>query len=233
MAKRVLVPVLTILFLMIPFLIHAEVSKWMGDLSQSEYAPPNGRGPVVILLSGASGPDRYRSYAAEAARLGYCAVLLDGNTYGWHGPGNLRLAIEQAQGSPNALLGKAAVIGFSKGGEGALANAASMPDLVSAVVAYYPMTSSMSDMQSFVAQFKVPILVLAGALDTYFGCCLMESMKAMETAAKESGKQFELVVYPEAGHMFNLEIKGYYRAEDAADAWRRTTNMLNQYQPLP
>ncbi len=87
-------------------------------------------------------------------------------------------------------------------------------------------------MRSIVAQFKVPILVLAGKLDTYNGCCLIESMKAMETAAKEGGKPFELVVYPEAGHMFNIETDSLYRAEDAADAWRRTTKMLSQYQPL-
>ena len=100
---------------------------------------------------------------------------------------------------PDALPGKAVVIGFSLGGGGALANAASMPDLVSAVVAFYPKTNNMPNMRSIVAQFKVPILVLAGKLDTYRGCCLIESMKAMETAAKEGGKPFELVVYPEAG----------------------------------
>ena len=33
--------------------------------------------------------------------------------------------------------------------------------------------------------------------------------------------------------MFNIETDSLYRAEDAADAWRRTTKMLNQYQPLP
>jgi len=59
-------------------------------------------------------------------------------------------------------------------------------------------------------------------------------MKRMETAAKEGGKSFELVVYPKANHMFNLKIVGFnfYRAEDAADAWQRATKMLGQYQPL-
>jgi len=56
----------------------------------------------------------------------------------------------------------------------------------------------------------------------------------METAAKEAGKSFELVVYPKANHMFNLKVEGldFYRPEDAADAWKRTTQMLVQYQPL-
>jgi dienelactone hydrolase len=87
-------------------------------------------------------------------------------------------------------------------------------------------------MRSFVAQFKVPILVLAGEKDTYDNCCLIESMKAMEASAKEAGKPFELVVYPYAHHAFNLVNTRGYRAQDAADAWQRTTKMLSQYQPL-
>ncbi len=89
-------------------------------------------------------------------------------------------------------------------------------------------------MRGLVSQFKVPILVLAAQLDNWFDCCLIESMKQMETAAKEGGKSFELVVSREANHMFNLKIEvlDFYRAEDTADAWQRTTKMLGQYQPL-
>ena len=205
--------------------------------TMTPFDPPSGRGPIVILLSGASGPDRYRSYAAEVAQLGYYAVLLDGNDFNprelaMGGKGKLRRAIERAQRSPKALPGKAAVIGFSMGGGGALTHAAGMPDLVSAVVAYYPMTMHVADMRSFVAQFKVPILVLAGEQDPYLNCCLIESMRAMEAAAKEGGAPFELVVYPNAGHAFTWVNTPAYRAEDSADAWQRTKKMLSQHQPL-
>lgn len=204
---------------------------------QTDYSPPSERGPVVILLSGHSGPDNYRSYAAEVARLGYYAVLLDGNDfqgkYGKSAADDLRRVIERAQSSAKALPGKAAVIGFSGGGGAALTHAAPMPDLVSAVVAYYPATSFVSDMRAFAAKFQVPVLVLAGGRDTYHNCCLIESMRAMEAAAKEGGAPFELVVYPKANHGFNLATsKQVYRAKDAADAWQRTTKMLSQYQPL-
>jgi len=204
---------------------------------ETAYAPPSGPGPVVILLSGASGPNAaYRSYAAGVARLGYYAVLLDGNDfhprYGKSAADDLRRVIERAQSSAKALPGKAAVIGFSMGGGGALTHATGMPDLVSAVVAYYPMTSHIWNMRSFVAQFKVPILVLAGERDTYKNCCLIESMRAMEAAAKEGEAPFELVVYPKAGHAFTWENSSNYRAEASADAWQRTTKMLSRYQPL-
>jgi dienelactone hydrolase len=191
----------------------------------------------VILLSGASGLDNYRSYAAAVAQLGYYAILLDGHDFNAHnaaidGTGNLRRAIEQAHRSPKALPGKSAVIGFSLGGGGALTYATGMPDLVSAVVAYYPGTRTMGDMRSFVARFKVPILVLTGERDRYLNCCLVESMRSMEAAAKDGGAPFELVVYPNAGHGFNLVSSSAYRPEDADDAWQRTKKMLGQYQPL-
>ncbi len=88
-------------------------------------------------------------------------------------------------------------------------------------------------MDSFVSQFKVPILVLAGEKDTYKNCCLIESMRAMEAAAKGAKAPFELVVYPKAGHGFTWVNTTIYRTEEAADAWQRTTKMLSQYQPLP
>ena len=57
-------------------------------------------------------------------------------------------------------------------------------------------------------------------------------MRAMESAAKESNARFELVVYPNARHGFNIEGPAY-RGADEQDAWRRTLEMLRQYSPLP
>jgi dienelactone hydrolase len=211
--------------------------------AQTAYAPANGPGPVIIVISGLSGPASYQTYAAELARLGYYSVLLTGkdilNTAGT-GPANLRKAIDRAQHSPSAIKGKTAVIGFSLGGGGALYNATIMPDLVSVVIAYYPYTRTWSNnIGSLVKRFKVPVLVMAGQQDRYMNCCVIDSMRAMEIAAKEYSARFELVVYPEATHGFNLEIgargepAGAYRRDDDRDAWRRTVEMLKQYHPLP
>jgi dienelactone hydrolase len=58
-------------------------------------------------------------------------------------------------------------------------------------------------------------------------------MRDMEAVAKKrGGAPFELVVYPNAGHGFNLTCYSTYRAEDSDDAWQRTKKMLSQYQPL-
>jgi dienelactone hydrolase len=211
--------------------------------AQTAYAPASGKpGPVVIALSGHTGPNSYQSYAAELAKLGYYAVLLDGKDIlnpDHTGPANLGKAIKRAQHSPNALPGKVAVVGFSQGGGAALYNAANMPDAVSMVVAYYPYTKTwVSNIDTLVKRFRVPVLVMAGGRDRYNDCCVVESMHAMEDVAKASKKVFELVVYPEANHGFNLESGAQgeptraYRPDDALDAWQRAVEMLKQYQPL-
>lgn len=207
--------------------------------AQTAYPPEKGPGPAIIVISGQAGPASYQSYAAELARLGYYSVLVAGRDIlnpGKEGPVNLRKAIDRAQRSPHAFPGKVAVIGFSLGGGGALAHAAGMPDLVSVVVAYYPFTSFRASPVSLVKNFRVPVLFLAAELDRYDNCCVIEAARAIAAAAQESGAKFELVVYPQADHGFNLESSARgvraYRRDDAADAWRRTTEMLRLHHPL-
>ncbi len=202
--------------------------------AQTVYLPAAGRGPIVVVISGHSGPHLYQDFSANVAQLGYLTVLINGNDIlSRHQDGalNLRTVIARAQASPHAVPGKAAVIGLSQGGGGALAHAAAMPELVSAVIAYYPQTNWWSDMRLLAERFRVPVLVLAGVRDRYHNCCLIESMRRLEAAARERQVPFQLVEYPHAGHGFNLAVSGY-RSEDAADAWRRTTEMLARYQPL-
>ncbi len=215
-------------FLVIYFVVAFASSCELKPSSHFEYDPPSGRGPIVILLSGYGGPETCKRYAAEVSRLGYYAVVFDGKEFYELSPGGFKGVIEQAQRSPKALPGKVAVIGFSMGGGAALGKAALMPDLVSAVIAYYPMTMDFNT-QSLAAQFQVPTLVFAGERDTYYNCCLIETMRAMERGAKEAGKRFELVVYPNADHGWVIDgpITPHYK-----DAWQRTIKMLGQYQPL-
>ncbi len=212
-------------------------------IAQTAYPPDNGPGPVIIVISGQMGPASYQSYAAELARLGYYSVLVAGKDIlnpELTGPANLRKTIERALQSPSAVKGKVAVIGFSLGGGGALYNAANMPNLVSMVVAYYPYTKTwVNKIDSLVSHFQVPVLVLAAQRDRYKDCCVIETAQAMEAAAKAKGARFELVVYPEANHGFNLktgasgEPMGAYRGDDDRDAWGRTVDMLKVYHPLP
>lgn len=201
---------------------------------QEVFLPKAEKGPVVIVISGQSGPRNYRGIAAQVAGLGYYTVLIDGNdilTRQQDGAQNLRNVISRALAAPNAVPGKAMVLGFSMGGGGVLAHAVAMPELVSAAVTYYPATNWIRNLPGVVGRVRIPVLVLAAERDQYKNCCVIASMRDLETAARAQKVPLELVVYPEADHNFNLRGANY-RADDSADAWRRTTEMLAKHQPL-
>jgi dienelactone hydrolase len=201
--------------------------------AQTAFPPAKGPAPVVLLLSGASGPNNYLSSAEEIAQAGYYAVLLDGNdilTRQQDGFANLQKAIGRALRSPHALPGNVAVIGYSRGGGGALAHAAVMAEQVATIVAYYPSTSFVPNAGSLARRFKVPVLVLAGERDDYNNCCLIGSMRDMEAAAKQINAQFQLVVYPTGKHGFNLNGPNYQRGYEQ-DALQRTLQALRTALP--
>ena len=202
--------------------------------SQKEYEPPNGKGRVVVVVSGQTGPGNYVSYAKDLAEKGYYAVLVDGNDFWIKGGGGealLKGVITRAQQSPHALPGKVAVIGFSLGGASSLTYAARMQELVSAVVVSYPATNYITNADAFVSKIKVPTLMFAGGRDTYKNCCLIETARKLASAAKTSGGKvmLEVVEYPNADHGWTIRSMRSYRADDTADGFRRTLDHLRQY----
>lgn len=128
-----------------------------------------------------------------------------------------------------ALPGKAAVIGFLMGGAASLTYAARMPDIVAAVVTYYPATYFVIDPEAFVAKSRGPTLVFAGGRDTYKNCCLIETARKLAAAGKsgQGAAAFEVVEYPQADHGF-IHSGKTFRASDANDAMRRTLEHLKQ-----
>ena len=57
----------------------------------------------------------------------------------------------------------------------------------------------------------------------------VEDVKKFEQQLKQMGKKVEIVIYPDAGHAFeNPNNKDGYRADDAADAWKRTVEFLKR-----
>ena len=206
----------------------------LAQTKQEEFVPKSGKGPVVVVISGSTGLPYYWEYARQVSELGYYTVLIDGKdilTREQDGAANLRTVIATAQASPHGTPAKAVLIGFSQGGGGVLAHGAAMEDLVAAAVAYYPATSWTRNPAGLGARVRVPVLILAGELDRFNNCCLVESMRQIEAAARERGRALELVVYRNSGHGFNLGGRGY-QPHDTEDAWRRTKEMLAKHQPL-
>jgi dienelactone hydrolase len=202
--------------------------------SQAEYEPPDGKGRVVIVVSGQTGPSNYAHYAKDVAKKGYYTVLVDGNDFWIKGGGGdalLKGVIERAQQSRHALPGKVAVIGFSMGGGVALGYATQMPELVSAIAVSYPTTSFIRNPEQFVARIKVPTLMFAGGRDTYNNCCLIETARKLADAAKTSTTKgmLEVVEYPDGEHGWTIIRFRSYRDDYTTDGLRRTVDHLRQY----
>jgi dienelactone hydrolase len=203
--------------------------------SQKEYEPPKGKGRVVVVVSGRSGPANYAYVAEDLAEQGYYAVLVDGNDFPFikraGGEALLKGVITRGQQSPHALPGKVAVVGFSLGGGFTLTNATRMPELVCAVVVYYPLTSHITNPDNFVSKITVPTLMFAGGRDTHNNCCLIETARKLANAAKKSeGKVIlEVFEYPYAKHGFIIKSTKAWSQTDTADAFRRTLSHLRQY----
>jgi len=201
--------------------------------SQKEYEAPKGKGRVVVVVSGHSGPGNYAYVANDLAEQGYYAVLVDGNDFWVKSGGSealLKGVITRSQQSPHALPGKVAVVGFSRGGASALTYATGMPELVSAVVVYYPGTQHITNPDNFVSKIKVPTLMFAGGRDTYKNCCLIETARKLASAAKTSGGKvmLEVVEYPDAHHGWTIRSSTSYREDYMADGFRRTIDHLRQ-----
>jgi dipeptidyl aminopeptidase/acylaminoacyl peptidase len=200
---------------------------------QQEFVPPNGKGRVVVVVSGRSGPGNYAYYAKDVAAQGYYTVLVNGNDF-WERGGDggplLKGVITHAQQSPHALRGKVAVIGFSLGGAVCLTYATRMPELVSAVVTYYPATDFITKPEAFVSKMRVPTLMFAGVLDTYLNCCLIETARELADAAKTRRDNviLKLIEYPDAAHGWAIKDTKGWRENDTADAFRRTLDHLRQ-----
>jgi carboxymethylenebutenolidase len=125
-----------------------------------------------------------------------------------------------ANGGDPARLG---ITGFCWGGRITWLYAAHNPKLKAGVAWYGRLTGVASAMTpvhpiDVVAKINAPVLGLYGAKDQGIPVSDVEDMKA---DLAKAGKRAEFVVYPESGHAFHADYRPSYRAEDAADGWRR------------
>ena len=200
--------------------------------AQQEFPPPQGKGRVVVLASGASGPAHYTTVAREIAELGYDVVLFDGNqTAGTHGDA-VKADILEAQKMPHALPGRVALVGFSLSAGMFLYYGTQYPDLVSGGVLWYPENGFIHDTPGFVGRMKVPLLVFAGTRDRYRDGGTIDKDGELAAAANAAGKPFELVAYPDAASDF-ARGGDQYNPQDYEDSFGRTAERLKAYLGVP
>jgi dienelactone hydrolase len=210
-------------------LAFALISCGAGTEVRHEHFEPVGKGPPVILVSGAFGEGAYREQARRMAALGYDVLLVDSrDLVGIEEPG-LRAVIAHIRNSEHALPGKVAMIGFSLGGGQLLAHAAAWPDEVGAIVIMYPATAPLGEPAALAENIKVPVLLLAGETDRMQDCCTIEKARAIAAAASARHAPLVLRSYPGAGHDFVVEGTAGYNRTVAEDAWSQAIAWLNRY----
>jgi carboxymethylenebutenolidase len=114
-------------------------------------------------------------------------------------------------------------IGWCFGGGLSFETALLLPEQVDATVIYYGHVSS--DPKEL-APLKAPILGFFGAADQSIP---VDSVRQFEQALKSLGKPVEIHVYDGAQHAFANPSGGNYKADAAADAWKRTLTFLAEH----
>lgn len=204
--------------------------------------------PAVVVIHDVWGLyDQYHQVAQRLARAGFVALALDLYARG-EKPGSaadmpgvmkflhrlpdprvladIQAAIDFLRARPEVAGRKLGLTGFCMGGKYACLAAARCSGL-SAVVSWYGMlrADALDDENpehalDALRGLAIPLLAHFGADDVLIPQSDVEALRAL---AKARGLPVEAVVYPGAGHAFaNDSRPESYRAEAAADAWKRT-----------
>jgi carboxymethylenebutenolidase len=133
---------------------------------------------------------------------------------------DLHAAVEFLKSQPNVKKDRIGSIGWCWGGGYSLDVALQEPTLKADVINYGHLVTDPSSVEGIQAS----ILGIFGGQDRGIP---VEDVKKFEAMLKEKGKKVDVVIYPDAGHGFeNPNNKAGYRADDAADAWKRIVNFF-------
>jgi carboxymethylenebutenolidase len=133
---------------------------------------------------------------------------------------DLHAAVEFLGSQSNVKKDRIGSIGWCMGGGYSLNVALQEPTLAVAVINYGHLAADPASLK----KINAAVLGIFGGQDRGIP---VDDVKKFEAALKQQGNKVEIVIYPDAGHAFeNPNNKTGYRADDAADAWKRTTSFL-------
>ena len=204
---------------------------------------PQGKGPfpaLVVIHEWWGLNDWVKEQASRLADQGYVALAID--VYRGKVATTPEEAHEIMRGVPEDRAGRdllAAIsylgaqsnvdpkrigsIGWCMGGGYSLNLAVNDPKLKVAVINYGHLASDDATLK----KINAAILGIFGGQDKGIP---VADVKKFESQLKALGKTVEIHVFPDAGHAFqNPNNKQGYRADDAAEAWKITTDFLAKY----
>ena len=229
----------------------------IGDYTMPVYEarPATGTGhPIVLVISEIWGVHEYiRDCARRFAKAGFYAVAPElFKREGGLGHltdiqailkivlsqkreqtlGDLKAAADWAKTRPGVRADRVGVTGWCWGGSTTYQVAAAIQD-IKAAVAWYgpparPYKSAKGDKTGFdvAKDIKAPLLGLYGELDQ--NPKPDDARKLGELIKTAGNPNVEIVVYPGAQHGFHADYRPSYKADAAADAWKRCNDWLKK-----
>ena len=194
--------------------------------------------PAIIVIHEWWGlNDGVRAMADRLAGEGYIVLAVD--LFGGSSAANptearnLMLAVVESPENANSNLRQAydwlrntagapriASLGWCFGGSWSLNTALMFPDELDASVIYYGQVTSD---ETALQPLNVPVLGLFGADDRGI---TVESVNAFAATLEKLGKNYEIEIYPNAGHAFANPTGNNYNPAVAESAWQRTLGFL-------
>jgi len=205
------------------------------------YTPP-GRGPfpgLIVIHEWWGLNDWVKEQASKFADEGYIALAVDlyrGKVADTpdlahelarglpqdRAARDLRAAFEYLASQPNVKKDRIGSIGWCMGGGYSLDVALLEPRLAATVINYGHLATDPTELK----KINAAILGSFGGQDRGIP---PDDVKKFQQALEQLGKKVDIKIYPEAGHGFeNPNNKPAYRADDAADAGKRTLDFLSQ-----
>jgi carboxymethylenebutenolidase len=239
-------------------LAAGEFEVRIGDYGMPVYEarPASGTGhPIVLVISEIWGVHEYiRDSTRRFAKAGYHAVAPE--LFKREGGvaqltnvqdilkivlgqrreqtlGDLKAAVEWAKTRQGARADRVGVTGWCWGGSTTMQVAGTNPDIKAAVAWYGPPGRPYQGASGPVTGFdlakdiKAPFLGLFGETDT--NPKPEDALKFGEMLKQHGNKNVEIVIYPGAGHAFHADYRPSYKAEAAADAWKRCVGWFDKY----
>ena len=233
---------LTLLFALTAFSATPKnVSYKSGDETvQAILYTPEGKGPfpgIIVIHEWWGLNDWVKEQASKLSDLGYVALAIDlyrGKVATTpdeahelmrgvpedRAARDLHAAFEFLKSQSNVKKDRIASIGWCMGGGYSLDVALQEPTLAADVINYGHLATDPRSLK----QINAAILGIFGGQDRGIP---VEDVKKFEQSLKQMDKKVDIVIYPDAGHAFeNPNNKSGYRADDAADAWKRTVKFL-------